>query len=60
MNIEETRNINRKPRVRKIMELNLIEIDIPRTQRQAVSGPNQCNWKKAIESELKSHEDNKR
>lgn len=56
--IEETRNINLRPRGQKNIELNLTEIYIPRTYGEAVTGPNQYNWKKAIESELKSHEDN--
>lgn len=58
MNVEETRNVTLRLELQRNMILNLTEIDLPRTYKEAVTNPNQYSWKKTIKSDLRSHKDN--
>lgn len=58
MNVEETRNVTLRLELQRNMILNLTEIDLPRTYKEAVTNPNQYSWKKNIKSDLRSHKDN--
>lgn len=55
---DQPRDLNVRSRRNRNIELNLTEIDIPNTYEEAVTGNNGQNWKKAIEEELRSHENN--
>lgn len=55
---ELRRGVTLRPRQNRNLEANFMEVEIPKTYEEAVTGTNCQEWKKAIKEELKSHENN--
>jgi hypothetical protein len=51
-------NVTLRPRLDRNLEVNFIEVEIPNTYEEAISGLNNHNWMEAIKEELQSHENN--